>query len=77
VLAQAQRPLIVLGKGAAYAQADGVIRKFVEVIGIPFLPVSMAEGLAAELATRPWGFAAVVRRCQVRARRHRGVGIRQ
>ncbi len=45
VLAHAQRPLIVLGKGAAYAQADNVIRKFVEATGIPFLPMSMAKGL--------------------------------
>jgi oxalyl-CoA decarboxylase len=45
VLAQARRPLIVLGKGAAYAQADTVIREFVESTGIPFLPMSMAKGL--------------------------------
>ncbi|BBY39706.1 oxalyl-CoA decarboxylase [Mycobacterium mantenii] len=45
VLAHAERPLIVLGKGAAYAQADNVIRKFVESTGIPFLPMSMAKGL--------------------------------
>ncbi|MGH3557218.1 oxalyl-CoA decarboxylase [Mycobacterium sp.] len=45
LLAQARRPLIVLGKGAAYAQADNVIRKFVEATGIPFLPMSMAKGL--------------------------------
>jgi oxalyl-CoA decarboxylase len=45
VLRQARRPLIVLGKGAAYAQADGAIRKFVEDTGIPFLPMSMAKGL--------------------------------
>lgn len=45
VLARAQRPLIVLGKGAAYAQADSVIREFVEATGIPFLPMSMAKGL--------------------------------
>jgi oxalyl-CoA decarboxylase len=45
VLAQAQRPLIVLGKGAAYAQADSVIGEFVEATGIPFLPMSMAKGL--------------------------------
>lgn len=45
VLAQARRPLIVLGKGAAYAQADNVIRRFVETTGIPFLPMSMAKGL--------------------------------
>lgn len=45
LLAQAQRPLIVLGKGAAYAQADNEIRQFVESTGIPFLPMSMAKGL--------------------------------
>ncbi len=45
VLTQAQRPLIVLGKGAAYAQADAVIRRFVETTRIPYLPTSMAKGL--------------------------------
>jgi oxalyl-CoA decarboxylase len=45
VLARAQRPLIVLGKGAAYAQADNAIRQFVQTSGIPFLPMSMAKGL--------------------------------
>jgi oxalyl-CoA decarboxylase len=45
VIAQARRPLIVLGKGAAYAQADNVIRDFIETTGIPFLPMSMAKGL--------------------------------
>ena len=45
VLGQARRPLIVLGKGAAYAQADEVIRKFLEATGIPFLPMSMSKGL--------------------------------
>ncbi len=45
VLAQARRPLVVLGKGAAYAQADAVIREFVEATGIPYLPTSMAKGL--------------------------------
>ncbi|WP_343601279.1 oxalyl-CoA decarboxylase [Mycobacterium sp.] len=45
VLARAERPLILLGKGAAYAQADAVIRRFVETTGIPYLPTSMAKGL--------------------------------
>lgn len=45
LLASAQRPLILLGKGAAYAQADKEIRSFVESTGIPFLPMSMAKGL--------------------------------
>ncbi len=45
LLAAAERPLIVLGKGAAYAQADEQVRAFVESTGIPFLPMSMAKGL--------------------------------
>jgi oxalyl-CoA decarboxylase len=45
LLAGAQRPLVVLGKGAAYAQADDEIRTFVESTGLPFLPMSMAKGL--------------------------------
>ncbi len=45
VLKGAKRPLIILGKGAAYAQADEEIRAFVEKSGIPYLPMSMAKGL--------------------------------
>ncbi len=45
VLKAAKRPLILLGKGAAYAQADADIRALVERTGIPYLPMSMAKGL--------------------------------
>jgi oxalyl-CoA decarboxylase len=45
VLKGAKRPLIILGKGAAYAQADDAIRTLVEKSGVPFLPMSMAKGL--------------------------------
>jgi oxalyl-CoA decarboxylase len=45
LLKGAKRPLIVLGKGAAYAQADADIRALVERTGIPYLPMSMAKGL--------------------------------
>jgi oxalyl-CoA decarboxylase len=45
VLKGAKRPLIILGKGAAYAQADDQIRALIEKSGIPFLPMSMAKGL--------------------------------
>jgi oxalyl-CoA decarboxylase len=45
LLAAAERPLIILGKGAAYAQADADIRALIERTGIPFLPMSMAKGL--------------------------------
>jgi oxalyl-CoA decarboxylase len=44
-LKSAKRPLIILGKGAAYAQADDAIRQFVEASGAPFLPMSMGKGL--------------------------------
>src|ERR1700748_2974313 len=43
VLKSAKRPLIILGKGAAYTQADDDIRNFVEKSGVPFLPMSMAN----------------------------------
>ena len=49
VLKGAKRPLIILGKGAAYAQADDAIRSFVEKSGAPFLPMSMAKGLLPDL----------------------------
>src|SRR5271157_4323421 len=45
VLKGAKRPLIILGKGAAYAQADDAIKTLVEKSGVPFLPMSMAKGL--------------------------------
>jgi oxalyl-CoA decarboxylase len=45
VLKSAKKPLIILGKGAAYAQADDLIRQFVEKSGAPFLPMSMGKGL--------------------------------
>ncbi|MGJ4885743.1 MULTISPECIES: oxalyl-CoA decarboxylase [unclassified Bradyrhizobium] len=49
LLKNAKRPLIILGKGAAYAQADEAIKTFVEKSGVPFLPMSMAKGLLPDL----------------------------
>ena len=45
LLKGAKKPLILLGKGAAYAQADEAIRTLVEKSGIPYLPMSMAKGI--------------------------------
>ena len=45
VLKGAKRPVIMLGKGAAYAQVDADIRALVEKTGIPYLAMSMAKGL--------------------------------
>lgn len=45
VLAQAKKPLAIIGKGAAYARAEDGIRAFLEKTGIPFLPMSMGKGV--------------------------------
>lgn len=45
LLAGAERPLVILGKGAAYARIDAAIRELIEGTGMPFLPMSMAKGL--------------------------------
>jgi oxalyl-CoA decarboxylase len=57
VLKSAKRPLIILGKGAAYAQADEEIRDLVERTGIPFLPMSMAKGLLPDTHPQSAGAA--------------------
>ncbi len=45
LLKSAKKPLIILGKGAAYSQADADIKALVEKTAIPYLPMSMAKGL--------------------------------
>src|SRR3954471_19401861 len=45
LLRGAKKPLIILGKGAAYAQADADIQALIEKTGIPYLPMSMAKGV--------------------------------
>ena len=57
VLKSAERPLVILGKGAAYAQADTAIRTFVEKSGMPYLPMSMAKGLLPDTHPQSAGAA--------------------
>ena len=57
LLKSAKRPLIILGKGAAYAQVDDDIRAFVEKSGIPYLPMSMAKGLLPDTHPQSAGAA--------------------
>jgi len=57
VLKGAKKPLIILGKGAAYAQADDDIRAFVEKTGAPFLQMSMAKGLLPDTHAQSAGAA--------------------
>ncbi len=44
-LRQAERPLVIIGKGAAYSQAEREVREFIEKTQLPFLPAPMAKGL--------------------------------
>jgi len=57
VLASAKRPLVILGKGAAYAQVDETIRQFIETSGVPFLQMSMAKGLLPDTHAQSAGAA--------------------
>lgn len=57
VLKTAKRPLIILGKGAAYAQADDAICALVEKSGIPYLTMSMAKGLLPDTHPQSAGAA--------------------
>ncbi|RNA18625.1 2-hydroxyacyl- lyase 1-like [Brachionus plicatilis] len=41
----AKKPLIIIGKGAAYSQAEEEINKLVESLGMPFLPTPMGKGV--------------------------------
>ncbi|MBD5173162.1 MAG: oxalyl-CoA decarboxylase [Bacteroidales bacterium] len=50
ILASAKRPAILLGKGAAYAQAEDKIKELVDTYKIPYLAMSMAKGLLPDNA---------------------------
>ena len=45
LLENAKNPLIILGKGAAYARAEKEVAEFVGKTDIPYQPMSMAKGL--------------------------------
>ncbi|KAK3108560.1 hypothetical protein FSP39_010665 [Pinctada imbricata] len=45
LLHYAEKPLVIIGKGAAYARAEDSVREFVETNGFPFLPTPMGKGV--------------------------------
>ena len=57
VLKNAERPLVILGKGAAYAQEDETVKAFIEKSGVPYLPMSMAKGLLPDTHPQSAGAA--------------------
>ncbi|PVD30148.1 hypothetical protein C0Q70_09410 [Pomacea canaliculata] len=48
LLIGAQKPLIVIGKGAAYSGAEWVIRDLVDTTRLPFLPTPMGKGVVPD-----------------------------
>jgi 2-hydroxyacyl-CoA lyase 1 len=44
-LRQAERPLVIVGKGAAYSRAENEAREFIEKTQLPYLAAPMAKGL--------------------------------
>jgi 2-hydroxyacyl-CoA lyase 1 len=45
VLRSAQRPLVIIGKGAAHARAEKEVRAFIEATRLPFLSSPMGKGV--------------------------------
>lgn len=48
LLTRAKRPLVILGKGAAYAGADHAIRKLITEANLPFLATPMGKGVVPD-----------------------------
>ncbi|CAL7940457.1 unnamed protein product [Xylocopa violacea] len=52
LLMQARKPLLIVGKGAAYGRAETEIRNLVYSTGIPFLPTPMGKGVVPDTDER-------------------------
>ncbi len=49
LLYEAQKPLVIVGKGVAFAHAENEVREFIERTGLPFLPTPMGKGVISDL----------------------------
>lgn len=50
VLRSAKRPLIIVGKGAAYARAEHSVRQLIENTNLPVLATPMGKGVVSDVA---------------------------
>lgn len=48
LIKSAKAPLVLIGKGAAYAQAEKIIRQFIDQTYLPFLPSPMGKGVVPD-----------------------------
>ncbi|KAK9320638.1 thiamine pyrophosphate enzyme, N-terminal TPP binding domain-containing protein [Lipomyces orientalis] len=56
LIRNAELPLVIIGKGAAYGQAEGAIRELIDKSSLPFLPTPMGKGVVPD--SSPLNFAA-------------------
>ncbi|XP_050450729.1 2-hydroxyacyl-CoA lyase 1 isoform X1 [Cataglyphis hispanica] len=52
LLIKAKKPLVIIGKGAAYARAEGPVREFIYSTNVPFLPTPMGKGVVPDTDER-------------------------
>ena len=45
LIVNASKPLIIIGKGAAYSRAENELKEFIDKTNIPFLPTPMGKGV--------------------------------
>ncbi|XP_072431796.1 2-hydroxyacyl-CoA lyase 1 isoform X2 [Chiloscyllium punctatum] len=48
IIKSAKRPLVIVGKGAAYSRAEDNIKKLINLCGLPFLPTPMGKGVVPD-----------------------------
>ncbi|KAK9396376.1 2-hydroxyacyl-CoA lyase 1 [Crotalus adamanteus] len=48
LILHSKKPLLIIGKGAAYSRAENSIRKLVDQCGLPFLPTPMGKGVVPD-----------------------------
>ncbi len=48
IIKAAKAPLVVIGKGAAYARAENMIRELIDKTHLPFLPTPMGKGVVSD-----------------------------
>ncbi len=48
-LREAKAPLVIVGKGAAYARAEHEVRRFIDRTNLPILPTPMGKGVVSDL----------------------------
>ncbi|CAG9767272.1 unnamed protein product [Ceutorhynchus assimilis] len=52
VLSEAKRPLVIIGKGAAYARAEDQVNELVNSTNLPFLATPMGKGVVSDTSDK-------------------------